>query len=232
MILKLYSDVQHLKKKKKAIWRYLYKVNKLIVNICYPIAQFMNSSIGVDEKSDVIVSITTYPARVKNVWVTLASLLSQSYKPRKVILYLSREQFDVNYKLPHNLIRLQKRGLEIVFVDDDLKPHKKYLYAMREFSEYKIITADDDILYPEDHIERFVTASRKYPDAVICDWSHKIQFKSVEDGTFINYNQWEDNATSEPDLFTMPVGCNGVLYKSRFFDDRLVNINDIKKYAL
>lgn len=232
MIAKLYSSVQQLKENNRDVWRYLYKVNKLIVNICYPITQLLNSSIGVDERSDVIVSLTTYPARIKTVWVTIASLLGQSYKPRKVILYLSREQFNINYRLPNSLVRLQKRGLEIVFVEDDLKPHKKYLYALQEFPEYKIITADDDILYPEDHIERFMTASRKYPDAVICDWSHKIAFKSVEEGTFINYNDWEDNATSEPDLFTIPVGCNGVMYKPVFFDETVFDINTIKAISL
>ncbi len=96
MIAKFYSSVQHLKENNRDVWRYLYKVNKLIVNICYPITQLLNSSIGVDESSDVVVSLTTYPARIKTVWVTIASLLGQSHKPRKVILYLSRAQFDVN----------------------------------------------------------------------------------------------------------------------------------------
>ena len=42
------------------------------------------------------------------------------------------------------------RGLDIRFVDGDLRSHKKYFYAFQEFTEKVIVTVVDDALYPEE----------------------------------------------------------------------------------
>lgn len=233
MINKLYGDAQRLKAKGNSKWKYLYKINKLIVNICYPPIAYFSTKKGVDENSDVIVSLTTYPARIKSVWVTVASLLNQTYKPRKVVLYLAKEQFPNGLEeLPAKLLRLQKRGLEIVFVEDDLKPHKKYYYAFSEYRNDSVITADDDIFYPENHIELLVEASKRFPDSIICARSHQIKYKDPSAKEFAPYNSWPEILTDESDLFTMPIGCNGVLYKPARFSDELFDADKIKKYAL
>lgn len=231
MIKALYNSVVRLKNDNKSVWKYLYKINKVIVNVVYPFTQRWNNCYGLED-NDVIVSLTTYPARVKTVWITIASLLNQTYKPSKVLLYLSKEQFPNEYgDLPYNLLRLQKRGLEIVFVDDDLKPHKKYYYAFRDYRDKLVITADDDIFYPENHIEQFVKAAQEFPNAVICNRSHEICLDK-EEKTFSPYKCWKNNTTEEPDIFTLPVGCNGVLYKPSLFTDEIFSVDNIKSCAL
>lgn len=234
MIRKLYEDIQKRKKNSDTSWRYFYKLNKLLINVIYPIIGLCASKTGVDESSDVVVSLASYTGRIRTAWITVATLLNQTYKPRAVVLYLALEQFPGKHRdLPRSLLRLQKRGLTIRFVDKDLKPHKKYYYAFREYPDCMVITADDDIFYPEDHIERFVAASRKYPDAVICDWSHKIDV-TRNDGhkEFAKYVDWPDNNTDEPDIYTLAVGCNGVLYKPSFFDEEVFNEQSIIENAL
>ncbi len=232
MIQKLFTSVQH-KKKQNRNWKYVYKFYKCIINICYPLTQRFNKKKGIDLNSDIIVSLTTYPARINTVWSTIASLLNQTYKPAKVLLYLSIEQFkDEEKQLPTNLLSLKKRGLEIRFVEDDLKPHKKYYYALRDFPNKKVITADDDIFYPENHIEKFVAAAQKFPNAVICARSHDIEFKEGSDTVFMNYNSWKERIEAAPSKKMMPVGCNGVLYKREFFDDELFDVNKIKELSL
>lgn len=231
MIKALYNSVVRLKNSNKSAWKYLYKINKVIVNVIYPLTQRWNNSYGLSD-NDVIVSLTTYPARVKTVWITIASLLNQSYKPSKVLLYLSKEQFPNEYDdLPNNLLRLQKRGLEIVFVEDDLKPHKKYFYAFRDYRDKLVITADDDIFYPENHIEQFVKAAQEFPNAVICNRSHEISIDE-EKKCFRLYKYWKNNSTAEPDFLTLPVGCNGVLYKPELFTEDIFSVENIKNCAL
>lgn len=240
MIEKLYTDVQNLKSHGSKLWPYIYKINKLLINLLYPFSAYFDGSKGVDESSNVIVSLTTYPDRIKHVWVTIATLLNQTCRPYKVILWLSKEQFPKTYEqLPSNLKRLTNRGLEIRFVDGDLKPHKKYYYTLKELAQsdkardYLVITADDDIFYPEKHIEHMVSASYEYPNAVICSWSHKIAFELKEGKeVYTRYNTWEDNITLAPDIATIPVGCNGVLYKTSFFNEELWNKDKISKYSL
>ncbi|SFN77910.1 hypothetical protein SAMN04487831_103258 [Pseudobutyrivibrio sp. UC1225] len=230
MINKLYSNVKKAKKNSRGYWRYLFKLNKLIVNYFYPLSQKNNTKIGIDKSSDVIVSLTTYPARINTVWVTISTLLNQTFKPAKVVLYLSKEQFPNGAdELPVELLKQQSRGLEIGFVDDDLKPHKKYYYALQDYPDKMVITADDDVFYPENHIEKLVEASKKYPDAVICLRSHRI---TTNDGEFTPYNSWKEVLTDEPDFATIPIGCNGALYKRKFFDEELFDAEKIKEYAL
>ncbi len=63
-----------------------------------------------------------------------------------------KEQFPAG-KLPESVQRLTTRGLEICYCED-LKSHKKYFEAMKQFPQEIIVTADDDILYPENHLEK------------------------------------------------------------------------------
>lgn len=208
MIAFFYENVKKLKKKNKPYWKFLYKFSKLLVNLFYPISQLCRKDPGTDPDSKVIISLTSFPGRIGTVWTTIDSLLNQTKKPYKVLLWLAKEQFPEG-ELPRSLVRLQRRGLEICFCED-LKPHKKYHDAMQIYPEYFIVTADDDIFYPENHIEQLWKGHEKHPDAVICHWSHQIALD--KEGNFAPYNNWEDNAVSEPAYSTLAVGCNGVLY--------------------
>lgn len=228
MISFFYEAARKAKALNRPYWRLIYKINKGMVNLFYPIRQKFGKAYGLDENSRIIVSLTTYPVRVSTVWITAASLLCQTLKPFKVILWLAEEQFP-EHKIPYSLEKMKRRGLEVRFCTD-LKPHKKYFYAMKEYPDYYIITADDDIFYPENHIKQLWDGYEKYPGNIVCQWSHRIGF--TEQGAFQPYNEWADNAEEEPSYATLAVGCGGVLYPpdslaSETFDER-----KIEKYSL
>lgn len=83
-----------------------YKFNKGIVNLLYPI--FGKCSYGVDPNSNVIISLTSYPARIDTIHLTIMTLLNQTMKPRKVMLWLAKEQFPNGGKdLPQKLLKLK-----------------------------------------------------------------------------------------------------------------------------
>lgn len=228
MIQYLYEKVRNLKRKKVWYWPYVYKFNKLLVNIFFPITQLWKKENGLEANSHIIVSLTTFPKRIGVVWITVASLLNQSMKPYKVILWLAGEQFPQK-RLPQSLRRMQKRGLEVKFCDD-LKPHKKYYYAMQEYPDYYIITADDDIFYPENHIEQLWKGHKEYTNCVICNWSHKILVD--ENGEFMEYNNWINNVKESPSHLTLAVGCNGVLYPPHCLGNMLFDKQKIIERAL
>ena len=148
-------------------------------------------------------------------------------QPRKVILWLAECQFP-NYKLPRNLTKLIKRGLEIRYCED-LKPHKKYYYTMKEFPNDYIITVDDDMFYPENFVEMLMKGNDKYPNAIICNWAHKITFDQF--GDFNKYALWK-NTINELSITTVPIGCCGVLYPPNCIDKEVFNIDKMKKIAL
>ncbi len=115
----------------------------------------------------VIISLTSFPKRIDTVWLTIETLLRQSVKPDKVILWLAASQFDGLESLPESLLRLQKRGLTIRFCDD-LRSHKKYYYALQEYSEDLVILADDDLFYPRDTVKRLLKMHQQWPEDICC----------------------------------------------------------------
>lgn len=229
MIRFFYEEVRKLKKENKPYWKLVYKINKALVNVLFPLTVRWKRDCGVNAESRIIVSLTSYPARIDSVWLTIASLLQQTIKPNKVVLWLAEKQFP-GHEIPDSLKRLAKRGLEIRFCADDLKPHKKYYYAIQEYSDYYIITADDDILYSEDHIEQLWRGHEKYPHTIICHWSHRIEFDGQ--GKFIPYNDWIDNGEEAPSFATLAVGCNGILYPPRSLPKETFDKNKIMEIAL
>ena len=54
-----------------------------------------------------IVSITSFPARINEIWITIETLLRQSFKPDKIILWLGEEQFP-DKQLPESLTMLKE----------------------------------------------------------------------------------------------------------------------------
>ena len=94
-----------------------------------------------------IVSLTSFPARIDDIWVTIEILLRQTFKPDKIILWLAQNQFPSTKAIPESLFQLLDRGLTIEFCEEDLRAHKKYFYAFQQYPDANIITVDDDLYY-------------------------------------------------------------------------------------
>lgn len=119
-----------------------------------------------DPSSDVIISLTSFPARIESIWATVDSLLLQSCALRAVVLVLSDEEFP-GRRLPPSLVRRTRRGLTVHWVPEDHRNFDKLLPALKEFPACRIITVDDDKLYPRDMALRLVMASDENPTAII-----------------------------------------------------------------
>lgn len=121
-----------------------------------------------------IISLTTFPARIDTVWITIETLLRQTFPADKIVLWLATTQFPNGMSnLPVRLLKMQKRGLEIRFCDD-LKSYKKFYYSMQEYSNANIITADDDCFYPIDFVESLVEMHQAYSEDVVCRTAPQI----------------------------------------------------------
>ncbi|EMF47447.1 hypothetical protein B481_1035 [Planococcus halocryophilus Or1] len=183
-----------------------------------------------DEKNagpKVIVSLTTFPPRVSQLWLVLESLLRQTYKPDKIILWLAKSQFESINMLDERILKMQKRGLEIQFCDD-LKSHKKYYYAMEEYSGDIIITVDDDIFQPENLVGNLMNKYIEFPNCVVCYRAHKITFA---DYGINEYDDWDLlSKTSEgPDHLLMATNGAGALYPPNCLSKEVLKKNMIKE---
>lgn len=162
------------------------------------------------EKRDeiVIVSLTSYPARINSVWLPIKTLLNQSYKPDRIILWLAKEQFPER-KLPEQLIDLQKYGLEINWTKD-YYGHKKYLFPVKEQKGNEVvITFDDDILYSPRCIERLMKKHLEFPGCLVCE-----RGQAFDDKTQDNPGRWKtisDTGVKEPTFAMNPSPGGGCL---------------------
>jgi hypothetical protein len=168
-----------------------------------------------------IVSMTSFPARIADIWITVDIILRQSFKPDQVILWLAKDQFD-GVPLPENLMALTDRGLTIRFCDEDLRAHKKYYYALSEFSDANIITIDDDLYYDSDFLKNLVLLHKKHPKCIVTNRAHRITFD--EDGKLLPYRRWKHNVTdSEPSHLLVATGGAGTLYPKGCFNAQVFN---------
>lgn len=201
--------------------RIIYKVMKLFVNVVYPHTVRFHKNCGIDSSSDVIISLTSFPARIETVYITIDTLLCQNKKPYKVILYLAESQFPKKEEeLPKSLLQLKQRGLEIKFCDD-IRSHKKYYYAMQDYPNKIVVTTDDDMFYSTTFLEQLYNKHKEYPDAVVCNWGHEILFDI--DGKFMPYLKWKGGVSGHttPSYTLCPVGAEGVLYPPNCVDATL-----------
>lgn len=232
MIKELYENIKKRKESGKS-YKYHYKLAKLFLAVFYPIrARFKTNRLGIDENSDFIVSLTSYPARIDSVWLTTHSLLNQELRPASVELWLAKNAFPKGEKdLPKKLLKQKKQGLSIKFCDEDLRPHKKYYYAMKEHSESIIITADDDMLYPENMTKELMDTHKRYEDCICCTNSSIIGLD--KEGQFTEYKTWETTKVgNKPSIRIIPIGCGGVLYPPHLLHNNLFNIDEIKELCL
>lgn len=179
-------------------------------------------------KQKIIVSLTSFPPRYEGLHKCLLSLLKQTVRPDKIIVWLYKEEFS----LTNEMKELEKCGIEYKSVDENLKPHKKYFYAMKEFPDDLIITVDDDVIYPENCIETLITTHKKFPDSVCANRVNKITKKI--NGDIFEYKYWINNFNKsvKPSHKLIATGCSGVLYPPHSISKEFLNTEKIKKYCL
>lgn len=213
------------------IVRQCFRVLKFLLNRVFLIYlkvkwNLFRSSCRCDGNSPIVVSLTTFPKRINSIWISIESLLNQSLRPNKIILWLSKEQFNSEETLPSKILKYKERGVYINFVDDDLRSFKKFYYVTDEDVKPNLclVTVDDDIIYDCFLLEKLYKYHIKYPQAIICNYGHKIEYK--EDGKLKSYNDWGlVNRVTEPssDIFFGSGG--GTLYPHNAFYKDLRNKN-------
>lgn len=187
---------------------------KLLINVINPIKfNIMRTKMGVyvgqTREKKIIISLTSMPQRMDKIHYCIKSLLLQTYRADKIILYLGEEEFE-GITLPSSLTNLQEFGLEIKF-RSDIKPHKKYFYSMQEFPNDIVITVDDDAFYSKNLICDLISSHLENPKEVICTRAHRMIFRN---GILLPYNEWEYESSlfNVADNFLFATGVGGVLY--------------------
>lgn len=156
------------------------------------------------DRQRVIVSLTSYPQRIDYVADVVRSLFAQLQLPDLTVLYLSEDQFPDGVKsLPPNLTSCLGRDFQIRWVRGDMRSHKKYLYAVRDFPEDLVITVDDDIVCRNTLVGDLLSAHTRHPHAVAAIRTHLMEFDF--NGVLLPYSSWQmEVGNARPGLCDRP----------------------------
>lgn len=156
------------------------------------------------------VSLTSYPARYATLAWTLRSLLAQTVAADRTILWLAHGD---DAALPPDVLALRDQGLEIRLCDD-LRSFKKIIPPLLVFPDDTIVTADDDVYYRADWLERLI-AARREGATVVAHRAHRITLSA---GTPRPYREWDWGLRApERSGLVFPTGVLGVLYAPGVF---------------
>jgi hypothetical protein len=201
-----------------------FKVLSRIINKCISLEFSLNKKLKKVEKIDgFVISLTSHGKRTQHVYKTIYSVLREEIQPEKLVLWLSGADWS-DSNLPNNLRKLKNWGVEIRFVKD-LGPHTKYYYSFKKFKNYRVLTIDDDKLYPSKFFEHFAEKSNQFPANILCAGARIIPRNHDK----ISYWKWELswNSINLEEANLIPLGVMGVLYPPSFIQQLEVNLLDI-----
>ena len=202
----------------------IYRINNFL---CWYYHNIKKKKISNPDECDYVVSLTTYPARVGNVWRVIEMAANQRGIKDKyaICLYLIESEFE-GIDLPAKIKELQARGLTVKFNKENLKCHNKYFYAFKDYPEKTIITIDDDLQYNHHTISKLVMFNKKYSGCISFNRGNLIDKDKP-------YNCWPfiQNMTT-PCFNTFPTGVGGVLYPPNSCGSIVTNINVINQTCL
>lgn len=178
-------------------------------------------------RSTIIVSLTSFPARIGTVNQTIESLLNQTFKADKVILWLAPEQFpNKEADLPKQLLDLREKGLTIDWYHD-IRSYKKLIPTLKKYPDAVIVTADDDLIYSQDWLKKLWDSYQKNPADIHC---HRVTKFMYSGERFITKAGGWDYYPHASFLNKLGSG-SGTLFPPHCFTKDVLNENLIERLA-
>lgn len=210
-----------LKNKIDSLFSYIYEIEKKIDSLdirnkarMQILALGDKKIIEEKRKEKLIVSLTTFPQRIYDIDVVLFSLLNQTIKPDKIILWLSVEEFpNLEDSVPLHILNMRKFGIEIEFCNN-LYSYNKLIHSLRKYPNDLIVVADDDIYYQYDWLEKLYNAYLENPNYIHCHRAHEILF--YNNNNIIPYSNWNQcikNENTSPSFKNFITNVGGAIYK-------------------
>lgn len=201
----------------KRILKYRFHVRGLLNPFIYfqinNLENYPGINNNVHRETPIIVSLTSYEGRFGDLPKTLYSLLNQTTKPDKIILWLNKECNNLT-SLPYEITKFIKNGLEIRFVED-LGPYTKWFYAFKEFSNAIIITADDDIYYDKNWLNKLYLSYIAHPEDIHVHRAHRADLN-------LPYEKWKKQINEENARYdNFITGVGGALYPPNCFGQEI-----------
>jgi hypothetical protein len=184
------------------------------------------------KRKDVIVSLTTIPSRLTGLEQCLKSLINQTITPGFIVLWLCEDNYFGKNSIskdtiPLHILEYERKGLLIIKWTKNIGPFTKLIPALSEFPDKKIITADDDTIYPKNWLKRLLVVSDDNPGDIVCYRGSKMLLS--HDNKLQPYNTWPEFTSKKKSPLLFFKGKDGVLYPPGSFSKEIFNVTVFKK---
>ncbi len=126
-----------------------------------------------DEFDDtLILTMTTYPKRVKYASKALKSVIIQNTTNARIVVYAFSDEYS---EVSRKLYVFEKYNVKIESYPHNLRQYLKIIPALERNPDKTIITFDDDILYPAGWLKGLLRARLNYPNFQIAYRGQFIQ---------------------------------------------------------
>ncbi len=176
---------------------------------------------------DVVLSLTSWHARIDILPLTLLTLVEQSARPASTEIWMTEEDLCLIPARVHSAFS----SLGVTFrTSEDYRSHKKWLNAVQERSDHFVVTADDDIIYPRHWLRWLMKDHRDDRRVSVAHRCHRMTFDAS--GDVAPYAEWTKDVPAygetSPSLFA--TGCGGQVLHQRWLPkdalepDRILSI--------
>ena len=143
------------------------------------IISFPDGYLGVNEikrETPVIVSLTSNENNFDDLELSLYSILTQTVRPDRLILWLS-DEYNL-LCLPYNITKYIKNGLEIKFVKD-LGSYTNIIYPLKQFPKAINVIANDCVYYAKDWLMKLYHSYIANPREIHTHVAHRIAIDTI-----------------------------------------------------
>ncbi len=139
---------------------------------------------------ELIFSLTSYPKRIATVYKVIDNLCNQTKKADRIMLWLAEDEFkNGDSDLPQELRERKEEGKVEIHYCENLLPHKKYYYAMKENPKSVVITFDDDLVYSPHTAQWLWESYLNFPECVSAMRTHVIAV-DIQKEEIMPYEYW------------------------------------------
>jgi len=188
-----------------------------------------------------IISLTTWSARIHNIPVVLDTIFAQSIQPDLVVLNLAYEEVipeDVHSYLRNHNVQINRV--------EDTKVYKKLLPTLKLYPDACVISIDDDFYYTPSMIEDFLRLHRRFPNNPISGNNTEYKYINCHCGcaSLTKREYWGDcldmidddvinNCPSDDLVYTFFMAKSGRKYKrtKQLYFENLPPINPAEPYS-
>lgn len=158
-----------------------------------------------------VISLTSFPARLPYIGPCLASLVSQLEPDDRIVLWLGKEEFPDGVAGQPEAVRcfFQEFGGRVeVRYTEDIRSFTKLVPALMAFPNETIVTFDDDIIYHPETLSRLRVAHQGNPSVI---FAHCVSDLYAENGEWRRTGGTFGFTWCHKNL-RMMLGMGGVLY--------------------